>query len=95
MKHFNVKLFKNMYIIYLSIGESNCKDCDGFSHVEDEKSNRISIQMNNNTSLHPKVEILRRTFRTQILPTTNFECIFKFCSKFPTAIQAFQFLLKT
>ena len=39
----------NICVMYLSIGESYFRGCDGFSHVEKRKSNIIFYHVNNLT----------------------------------------------
>ena len=55
MKYFNV--FIEMYVMYLSIRKSYFRGFDGFSYVEDQKSQIIPDHTNNNTPFHP-TEIL-------------------------------------
>ena len=48
-----IDVFKKMYVMFLFIGESYCKDCDGFSHIEDQKSHKMFIHMKNNVHFRP------------------------------------------
>ena len=69
--------------MYLSIRKSYCRGCDGFSYIEDQKSHRISMHINNNTPLQPKFfsSNINKKFLPNLLFTANFLSIIEFYPK--------------